>query len=174
VFTPPASIPAGPPISLFPRGVSGPSGGGGAPGSASPAASGESIHPSSFEAAPSGPSAVSARRRTYGARVTYTLNAATEVRFTVRQRRPGRYTGKGRAKQCLAQTHKTAKAKRCIRLVTLRSSFTLRGLAGLNSFRFMGRIGGKALKLGTYALLATPIANGKAGRAATATFHIKR
>jgi hypothetical protein len=180
VFAPPASIPSGPPISLFPRGVSGPAGGGGAPGtgpptgSGSPAASGESIHPSSFAAAPSGPSAMSARRRTYGARVSYTLNAATQVRFTARQGRPGRYTGKGRAKRCVAQTHKTAKAKKCVRLVTLPGGFTLRGLVGLNSFRFMGRIGGKTLKPGTYSLLATPIANGKPGRAATATFRIKR
>jgi hypothetical protein len=106
--------------------------------------------------------------------VSYTLNAATQVRFTARQSRPGRYTGKGRAKRCVAQTHKTAKGKKCVRLVTLPGGFTLRGLVGLNSFRFMGRIGGKTLKPGTYSLLATPIANGKPGRAATATFRIKR
>jgi trimeric autotransporter adhesin len=174
VFAPPGSIPLGPPVSLPAYGKSGPSGGGSAPGSGSPAASGESISPSSFEAAPSGPSAASARRRKYGARVTYTLNMATEVRFTVQQRQPGRYTGNGRKRRCVAQTRKNAKAKKCTRLVTLRGSFALSGLAGANSFRFTGRLGGKTLKPGTYALVATPMANGKAGHAATATFRIKR
>jgi hypothetical protein len=178
VFTPPGSIPLGPPVSPPVYGKSGPSGASSAPGSASgggsPAASGESISPSSFEAAPSGPSAASARRRKYGARVTYTLNVATEVRFTVQQRQPGRYTGKGRKRRCVVQTRKNAKAKKCTRLVTLRGSFARSGLAGANSFRFTGRLGGKTLKPGTYALVATPMANGKAGHAATATFHIKR
>jgi hypothetical protein len=174
VFTPPGSIPLGPPVSPPAYGKSGPSGGSSAPGSASPAASGESISPSSFAAAPSGPSAASARRRKYGAKVTYTLNVATEVRFTVQQRQPGRYTGKGRKRRCVAQTRKNAKAKKCTRLVTLRGSFVRSGLAGANSFRFTGRLGSKTLKPGTYALVATPIANGKAGHAATATFHIKR
>jgi hypothetical protein len=99
---------------------------------------------------------------------------ATEVRFTVQQRQPGRYTGKGRKRRCVAQTRKNAKAKKCTRLVTLRGSFARSGLAGANSFRFTGRLGGKTLKPGTYALVATPMANGKAGHAATATFRIKR
>jgi hypothetical protein len=174
VFTPPGSIPTGPPVNPPVYGKSGPSSSAGAPGSGSPAASGESISPSSFEAAPSGPSAASARRRKYGARVTYTLNMATEVRFTVRQRQPGRYTGKGRKRRCVARTQKNAKAKKCSRLVTLHGSFARSGLAGANSFRFTGRLGGKTLKPGTYALVATPMANGKAGHAATATFRIKR
>jgi len=173
VFAPPASIPVGPPVS-FPVGKPGPSGGGGAPGSGSPAASGESIYPSSFEAAPSGPSAVSARRRTYGAKVTYVLNLATQVRFTVQQRQPGRVSGKGRTKRCLARTRRIAKAKKCVRLVTLHGSFALKGVNGTNSFRFTGRLGGKTISPGTYALVATPIANGKAWHAATATFRIKR
>jgi hypothetical protein len=174
VFTPPGSIPTGPPVSAPVYGKSGPSSGGSAPGSSSPAASGESVSPSSFEAAPSGPSAASARRHKYGARVTFTLNVASEVRFTVQQRQPGRYTGKGRKRRCVAQTRKNAKAKKCTRVVTLRGSFARNGLAGANSFRFTGRLGGKTLKPGTYALVATPMANGKAGHAATATFRIKR
>jgi hypothetical protein len=174
VFTPPGSIPSGPPVSLPAYGKSGPSSGGSAPGSGSPAASGESIHPSSFAASPSGASAASATRRKYGARVTYTLNMATEVRFTVRQRQSGRYTGKGKKRRCVARTRKNAKAKKCTRLVTLHGSFARSGLAGANSFRFTGRLGGKTLKPGTYTLVATPMANGKAGHAATATFRIKR
>ncbi len=174
VFTPPGSIPSGPPVSLPAYGKSGPSSGSSAPGSSSPAASGESVSPSSFEAAPSGPSAASARRHKYGARVTFTLNVASEVRFTVQQRQHGRYTGKGRKRRCVAQTHKNAKAKKCTRVVTLRGSFARSGKAGTNSFRFTGRLGGKTLKPGTYTLVATPMANGKAGHAATATFRIKR
>jgi len=38
--------------------------------------------------------------------------------------------------------------------------------------RFTGRIDGKRLKPGSYKLVATPKANGRAGRAVSVTFHI--
>ena len=128
----------------------------------------ERLAPSSFAAAPSGPSAVSARRK-YGTRVTYTLNEAASVRFTVTQARPGRRASHGR---CVAPTRRNRRARRCTRVVTLNGSFTRTGEAATNSFRFTGRIDGKRLKPGSYKLVATPKANGRAGRAVSVTFHI--
>ena len=57
-------------------------------------------------------------------------------------------------------------------LVTLKGSFTRAGLAGTNTFRFTGRLNGKRLRPGRYRLVATPTANGKTGRAASASFRI--
>jgi hypothetical protein len=54
------------------------------------------------------------------------------------------------------------------------SSFTLPGSAGVNLFRFSGRLAGRKLALGRYQLVATPSAAGKTGRAASAPFRIIR
>jgi hypothetical protein len=111
------------------------------------AVSGLKLSPSAFPAAPNGPSAIASARRSFGAKVAYTLNAAADVRFTIDRRRRGRR-------------------------VTLRGSFTRSGAAGANSFRFSGRLGGSELKPGRYRLIATPRTGGKAGLAATAPFRI--
>ena len=50
---------------------------------------GETLVPSRFPAAPTGPSALAARR-SFGTRVTYTLNEAATVRFTVQRATRGR------------------------------------------------------------------------------------
>jgi hypothetical protein len=157
---------AGPQNGCLPGGGTGGGGGGGGPvltkiGS-------ERLAPSSFPAAPSGPSAVSAKRK-YGTKVTYTLNQAASVRFTVTQAQSGRRGSRGR---CVAPTRRNRTARRCTRVVTLSGSFTRTGNAGTNTFRFTGRIGGKRLKPGTYKLVATPKANGQTGRPVSVTFHI--
>jgi hypothetical protein len=113
-----------------------------------PAIAGESLSPRTFAAAPSGSSVLAAKRR-YGTKVSYTLNSAASVRFTVVRSRRGRKT-------------------------TLRGSFTLAGNSGANSFRFTGRLAGHKLKPGSYRLVATPSAAGKPGRAASAAFQIIR
>jgi hypothetical protein len=46
------------------------------------------------------------------------------------------------------------------------------GHAGIDSFRFTGRLGGRRLKSGAYRLLATPLTLTKAGRARSASFQI--
>jgi hypothetical protein len=149
------------------------SGGGGEPppGPAPVAAAvigSERLAPSRFRAAPTGPSARSAKRH-YGTRVSYTLDQAASVSFTVRRARPGRKNGRGR---CVAATKRNRKARKCKRLVTLRGNFTQSGIAGTNGFRFTGRIGGKALRPGRYKLAASPTANGRLGRSASASFRI--
>jgi hypothetical protein len=126
------------------------------------------LAPSSFRAAPSGPSAVTAKRK-YGSKVTYTLNQAASVRFNVSQRRPGRKAADGR---CAAPTHRNRKARKCTRQVTLPGSFTLAGKAGSNGFRFTGRIGHKRLHPGRYKLAATPKTNGQSGRSVSRPFRI--
>jgi hypothetical protein len=152
----------------------GPGTGGGGGGAAQPvlaAASRASIFPRSFRAAPGGPSTRAARRVIYGARVTYTLNQAARVRFTVARELPGRRTRRG---TCVRPTRANRLARRCIRRLPVRGSFTLNGRSGRNAFRFMGRIGGRRLTPGNYRLTATPTANGRRGRATSVGFRIIR
>ena len=108
--------------------------------------------PPRFPAAPSGPSAQAARA--FGTKVTFTLDQAASVRFTVQQPQHGR------------------KGKHGKRFVTLKGSFTVAGLAGTNTFHFTGRLNGKRLAPGKYRLVATPKANGEIGKKATAGFTI--
>jgi hypothetical protein len=146
----------------------GPSGGGPGGGVALAAVGTERLSPSAFPAAPSGPSALTARRR-YGTKVSYTLNQAASVRFTVVQPRAGR---KARGGRCVKPTRANRRAGKCTRLVALPGSFTRAGRPGINSFRFTGRLAGKKLPPGTYQLVATPTANGQTGRPVSASFRI--
>jgi hypothetical protein len=128
----------------------------------------ETVSPTAFPAAPSGPSALAARRR-YGTKVSFTLNQAGSVRFTVVQPQAGR---KARGRRCLKPTRANRKARACTRLVAIGGSFTVAGNAGANSFRFTGRLAGRKLKPGKYQLVATPIGGGKTGTAASVSFAI--
>ena len=141
-------------------------GGGGAPVLAKVGS--ERLAPSSFPAAPSGPSSVSAKRK-YGTKVSYTLNQAASVRFTVTQAQSGRRASRGR---CVAPTRRNRTARKCTRVVTLSGSFTRTGNAGTNTFRFTGRMAGRQLKPGSYKLVATPRANGQTGRPVGVAFRI--
>jgi hypothetical protein len=134
----------------------------------------ENISPSVFPAAPGGPSALAAkkRKRTYGAKVTYTLNVAASVRFTVQRRSDGRKVKHAKKTTCDRPTKHNRKKQKCTRYVTLTGSFTRAGLTGINTFRFSGRLNGKRLPPGNYRLIATPTANTKTGLAATANFRI--
>jgi len=138
--------------------------------SAAPAVNSETISPPAFRAAPSGASVASAKNRKYGAKVTYTLNLAASVRFTVVQKSPGRKTKLG----CSKPTKHNRKAPKCTRLRPLGGSFTHAGRPGSNSFHFTGRIAGHTLKPGRYLLIATPSASGLRGRRASASFQIIR
>jgi FG-GAP-like repeat/FG-GAP repeat len=144
-------------------------GGSGGGGAATIAAVGKvTISPSAFPAAPSGPSALAAKRR-YGTKVSYTLNEAASVLFTVVHPQPGRKAGGGR---CVKPTRANRRARKCTRLVAIRGSFMRAGSAGGNSFRFTGRLAGLKLKPGEYQLVATPSAGGRSGRARSASFRI--
>jgi virginiamycin B lyase len=133
-----------------------------------PAVGQERLSPSTFQAAPSGPSALAAKRKP-GTEVSYTLNEAAIVRFTVTRAEPGRTASSGR---CVTPTPANHRAHRCTRVITLRESFSRAGAAGPNSFRFTGRLAGAKLKPGQYRLVATPSAAGRSGRPASASFHI--
>lgn len=131
------------------------------------------ISPTAFFAAPRGPSAT-ASKRTYGAKVTFKLNEAAKVRFTVRQAQPGRRVVRSGKARCVAPTRSNRTRPRCTRTVTLRGSVTRSGRSGSNSFRFTGRIGGRTLKPGTYTLVATPTGQGLRGRSVGVRFKIRR
>ena len=130
---------------------------------------GEHLARSKFPAAPSGPSVRAAKQRSYGTVVTYNLDRAGSVTFTVTQGQPGRRGAHG---SCLKPTGRNRKARHCTRTVTLHGSFAERGVAGANSFRFTGRLGHKALKPGSYRLVATPTSGRLKGRSLSASFRI--
>jgi hypothetical protein len=100
-----------------------------------------------FRAAKSGPSA-SAKKKPIGTKVSFSLSEPSTVKFTVERKTRGRKGGKN----CKAQTKANRKKKPCVRWVKVKGSFTRAGKAGKNSFKFRGRIGGKALKPGNYRL----------------------
>src|SRR5262249_42282112 len=122
------------------------------------------LAPSSFAAAPSGPSAVSAKRR-FGTKVSFALERPASVGFTVVGLRPGRKA----SGKCVSPTASNRKARACTRAVAVAGSFTRAGKSGTNSFRFTGRLAGHRLDPGRYRLVATPTADATTGRAASAS-----
>jgi Glycine rich protein len=112
-----------------------------------------------------------ARKHPVGARVRYRLSEAASAKFTVQRAARGRKRGK----KCVPLTRRNRRARRCTRYRRLRGSFTHAGKAGLNSFRFTGRLRGKKLRPGRYRL--TMVATDSAGnrsRAKRARFRIVR
>ena len=141
-------------------------GGGGAAADAPPALSSYAVVPAAFPAAPGGASVA----RTFGARISYRLSEKAAVRFTVQRPAAGRKLGRS----CVAPTRRLARARRCVRLVTV-GGFTHAGKAGANSFRFTGRINRRKLPLGGYKLAAVATdATRKRSRQATKPFRIVR
>ncbi len=137
-----------------------------------PAATRLRVLPSAFSAARSGPSVT--RRRTRGARVSYSVRSRGAVRFTVRQSRPGRRKGSGDSARCVSATSANRNAAKCTRTVTLAGSFTQTAERGTNSFRFTGRLGGRRLRPGAYTLVATPRVGTTSGPSATSRFRITK
>ena len=82
-------------------------------------------------------------------RVTFRLNIAASVRFTVQRRKGGRF-------------------------VPVRGSLSRAAKAGANSFRLKARIGGRVLRAARYRLVAVPTAAGRTGSAARAAFRVAR
>ena len=112
------------------------------------------------------------RVRSRGARVTvsYTLSEAGRVRFTVERVLPGRRRGR----RCLP-ARRAPRGRRCTRQVQVRGSLGRAGRSGANSFRFVGRFAGRALRPGRYVLVATPLApDGRPGAARRASFSMPR
>jgi hypothetical protein len=140
------------------------SGGGSAADKTRPKVSQLTISPSSFTAANSGPALIAA----VGGRVYYRLSEPAKTTFTVERPVKGRKKGR----KCTAGRKK---GKRCTTYKKVKGSFTHRGSAGLNSFRFMGRLRGKPLKKGSYRLrsVATDAAGNKS-KPVYRKFRIKR
>ena len=135
------------------------------------------VSPATFTAAGSGPSVIAPSQSLKphhpapGATVSYTLNAAATVRFTVLQRLPDREQRHGDTAHCVARP--TATAGRTDAREPRRSGDSSRKPArGANRLRFSGRLNGHKLNPGTYTLVATPAASGKTGRAIKVTFQI--
>jgi hypothetical protein len=129
-FTRPAVTLPPPPVVLVPRDLR------------RPVITRLAISPAAFSAANSGPALTAA----VGGRVFYRLSEAASVRFTVERARKGRRKGR----RCTAR----GKGRRCTRYVKLRGGFSHAGTTGLNEFRFMGRLRGRALRPGRYRLVA--------------------
>jgi hypothetical protein len=91
---------------------------------------------------------ISARRRHFKTRISYTLSAAATVTLTIERRVRDR-----------EGTHSWVRVHGRIRLA---------GKAGTNKFTFRGRIGDHTLGRGTYRIILTPGAGGLTGTARSA------
>jgi hypothetical protein len=112
-----------------------------------PAVSSFLLAPSTFKAANFGPSVQPAAA--VGTHVVYRVSETASTAFTVERRARG--VRKGR--RCVAGRARAGR-KGCIRYVAVKGSFSYADAQGLNTFRFMGRIRGHALKPGRYRLVA--------------------
>ena len=85
-----------------------------------------------------------------GATVRYTVSEAGTTTFTVERKTTGRRSGR----RCVRQTRRNRRARKCVRYVTVRGSFTHQGRAGANSFKFSGRLRNRKLQIASYRLVA--------------------
>jgi hypothetical protein len=118
-----------------------------------PVASLLAVSPAAFRARPAG-----AARRRAGARISYALDEAATVTFTVKRI----------VRRVIGHRKRT-------RYIPVRGSFTDAGEVGGNRIRFSGRLAGKRLRAGRYRLIALPVdAAGNIGNAVLAPFRIVR
>lgn len=89
---------------------------------------------------------------TRGTTVRYALSEAARTAFTVEVKRSGRKVGR----KCVASRRSNRRKKRCSRFVKV-GGFAHSGAAGANRFVFSGRIKRKALRRGSYRLLAVAV-----------------
>jgi len=120
-----------------------------------------SISPSAFLAAPSGATitAATAKKKKYGANITYRDSQVATTTFSVLRPTSGRMQGKS----CKKPSKKNKHGKRCKLYVTL-GGFTHSDSAGAISLHFSGRLKGKRLAPGSYRLQA--VARDAAGSSA--------
>ncbi|HYV15940.1 MAG TPA: beta-propeller fold lactonase family protein [Conexibacter sp.] len=120
------------------------------------------LAPPTFRAASRGGSIAATRRHRappIGTTVSYRLDRAARVAFTVTQRTAG-IRRDGRCVAVPRRHASKAKAKRCTRVLKL-GGFARASRAGAAHFHFSGRVGGKALAPGVYTLAA--VAKGSGG-----------
>ncbi len=109
------------------------------------------LTPTSFTGANFGPSVARV-----GTRLIYRVSEAATTTFTVQRATPGVKRGRS----CVRR-RPGARGRSCIRYVGVRGSFRHRDEAGLNTFVFTGRVGGRRLGRGRYRL--TAVAADRAG-----------
>ena len=103
-------------------------------------------------------------RRPIALAVSYSLNQASAVTFTVASQQPGREV----RRICVKPTCKNRKGRKCTRVVKLPGKITQSGMMGANRFTFIGKIGGRRLGAGSYTLTLTP----SGGKAVNTTFRL--
>jgi hypothetical protein len=127
---------------------------------------GLTISPAAFFAAPKGPTI--AKRRRYGAKISYRDSQAATTTFTVLRQSSGRRQGRS----CRKPSRRNRHGRRCT-LLTKVGSFTHADRAGADSVRFSGRINGRKLASGAYTLQAVPRDAAGIGAAVRKSFRIK-
>lgn len=101
-------------------------------------------------------------------RVSYRLTIPADLTITLEEKVMGTLIN-GRCAP-VRGVHRTR--HRCTRLILLRGSLTRTSPAGPGGFTFTGRIGGAAIKPGSYILTVIPSANGGFGSAQNTSFQI--
>jgi hypothetical protein len=137
------------------------------PGGGTPVLTALNLTPKNFRAAHAGPSVAAART---GTTISYRVSLAAVTTFRVERALPGMRRGK----RCVKPGRHTRRGKQCTRYVLVRGRFTHTDTAGLDRFRFTGRIGGRTLKPGRYRLDATPQAGKLIGQVTRTAFGIIR
>lgn len=113
-----------------------------------------SLAPKTFRTANAGGAVLSAAhssRAPVATTVRYALSTVGTVSFGVERAIMGRRVGK----KCRKQTGSNRSHKKCTFFRKQTGGFTDDGAAGQNRFKFSGRLGGKALKPGSYRLVAS-------------------
>jgi hypothetical protein len=103
-------------------------------------------------------------------RISYRLNAAANVTFTIQRV----LTGRRLRGACVKPSARLRRHASCRRLVKVGGKIVRAGDRGNNAFIFNDQIGGRKLGPGTYVLTATPSAGGQSGTAQTVTFTVAR
>ncbi len=113
-----------------------------------------SLKPKVFRTLNAGGAIFSKKAAPVGTTVTYFVSAPATVEFTVERATKGRKVGR----RCKKTTPANRDKKKCPLFRALKPSFTHfgidNGVVAGNSFKFSGRIGGKALRPGRYRLVA--------------------
>lgn len=111
-----------------------------------------SLRPRSFASVNAGGAILSkARKAPIGTTVNYALSTTATATFRIERKGTGRRVGKA----CKKLTPGNRGRKPCPLFKPLSGSFDHPGAAGANSFKFTGRLGGKALRPGSYRLVAS-------------------
>jgi streptogramin lyase len=128
------------------------------------------LTPKNFRAARHGASVIASAPRRSGTTITYRASVDAITKFTVARAGPGVRQGN----RCVARhRRRPERTKRCTRMTTM-GGFVHAAVAGANSIRFSGRVGGRTLRPGTYTLLAIASTSGATGKPLTAPFTVLR